>query len=89
MSDPFSPALTPPPEPSGGLSTLTVRTGGRESAPQMTALLKLLESCTGPSKLALYQQDGIFWQRRGELKVTQKLIEELRAAVNRSSSDVA
>lgn len=55
----------------------------------MTALLKLLESCTGPCKLALYQQDGYFWARRGEIKVTAKLIEELRAAVNRSSSDVA
>lgn len=41
-------------------------------------LLKLIESCGGVRSLTLYQQDGLCWQKRGELRVTPALIEALK-----------
>ena len=47
----------------------------------MNDLLRLLESCGGVRSLSLYQQDGLCWNKRGELRVTPALVAELRAAV--------
>lgn len=48
----------------------------------MDELLKLLDAHSGKLTLSLYQQNGFCWDKRGELRVTPKLIEELRHAVN-------
>lgn len=48
----------------------------------MDELLKLLESCHGKRTLSLYQADGMCWHKRGELKVTEQLLEQLRRAVS-------
>jgi len=46
-------------------------------------LLKMLQSHSGKLSLGLYQQNGFCWNKRGELRVTDRLIEELRVAVEK------
>jgi hypothetical protein len=42
-------------------------------------LIELLNQRRGPCVLSLYRNDGPFWTKVGEVKVTEALIEQLRA----------
>ena len=47
----------------------------------MNDLLQLIESCSGVCSLTLYQQDGLCWQKRGELRITAALVNSLKDGV--------